>query len=85
MGGGGPVVLVVPLRVKRTDLSHNAAEAHSERTRWVLCLLHLLWNPFVTTIATEAGKDTYNAAIREWLCGVWEQKRATRRNPVVLV
>ncbi len=77
------VVLGAPLRVKRTDLSHNAAEAHSELIRLGFVFAALLWNPFVTTIATEAGNDTY-AAIREWLRGVWK-KVATRRNPVVVV
>lgn len=42
-----------------------------------------VWNPFVKTIASEAGKDVY-AAIRKWLRNVWD-RLAERRNPIVAV
>jgi hypothetical protein len=77
------VLSEVPMRVKRIELSHNAAEAQSELIRIGLVFAALVWNPLVTTIATEAGKDVY-AGIRQWLRSVWN-KLAQRRNPVVVV
>jgi hypothetical protein len=75
------VVRDAPLRVKRTDLSHNAAEAQGELIRVGLAYVVLVWNPFVTAIATEAGKDAY-AGIRHWLQRLWN-KLSELRNPVV--
>jgi len=72
-----------PLRVERIELSHNAADPQGELIRITLAYVALVWNPFVTAIATEAGKDAY-AAIRQWLRGVWN-KLAERRNPLVVV
>ena len=72
-----------PLRVKRIELSHNAAEAQGELIRIGLVYAALVWNPFVTTIATEAGKDAY-AAIRQWLRSLWDRLTECR-NPVVVV
>lgn len=77
------VLADVPLRVERVELSHNAAEPQSELIRITLAFVALVWNPFVTTIATEAGKDVY-AGIRQWLRGVWN-KLAQRRSPIVVV
>lgn len=72
-----------PLRVERVELSHNAAEFHAELIRIGLVFAALVWVPFVTAIATEAGKDTY-AGIRQWLRNLLS-KLAERRNPVVVV
>jgi hypothetical protein len=72
-----------PLSVKRIDLSHNAAEAQGELIRIGLAFAVLVWNPFVTAIATEAGKDTY-AAVVQWLRGLWK-KLTERQNPLVVV
>jgi hypothetical protein len=71
------------ITVKLVELSHNAADAQSELIRIGLAFIMLVWNPFVTTIATEAGKSTY-AAIHDWLRHLWK-KLADRRNPVVAV
>jgi len=72
-----------PLRVKRIELSHNAADVQGELIRIGLAYVALVWNPFVTAIATEAGKDVY-AGIRRWLRGVLN-KLAERRNPLLVV
>ena len=72
-----------PLRVERTELSHNAAEAQGELIRITLAYAAIVWNPFVTAIATEAGKDVY-AGIRQWLRGLWN-RLTERRNPIVVV
>ncbi len=72
-----------PLRVERIELSHNAAEAHTELIRITLAYVALVWNPFVTAIASEAGKEAY-AGIRQCLRCVWN-KLAERRNPIVVV
>ncbi len=72
-----------PLRVERTELSHNAAEAQGELIRITLVYAALVWNPFVTAIATEAGKDVY-AGIQQWLHRLWNKLRE-RRNPIVVL
>lgn len=75
------VVSDAPLRIKRTELSHNAAEFDQELIRIGLAYLAVVWNPFITSIASEAGKDTY-AAIRAWIRKLLAQL-ADRRNPVL--
>jgi hypothetical protein len=70
-----------PLRVERTELSHNAAEELHELIRVGLLFMVVVWNPFITTVATEAGKDAY-AGMHRWLRILFE-KLAERRNPVV--
>lgn len=54
-----------PMRIKQTELSHNAAEPLIELIRVGLPYAVLVWNPFVTAIATEAGKNVY-AAVSRW-------------------
>jgi hypothetical protein len=70
-----------PLPVKRTELSHNAADSAQELIRVGLVFLAVVWNPFVTAIASEAGKNTY-AAIHVWVRKLIA-KLADRRNPVL--
>jgi hypothetical protein len=53
------VLHTAPLRVERTELSHNAADALQELIRIGLPYVVLVWNPFTKTIATQAGKDAY--------------------------
>lgn len=72
-----------PITIKAVELSHNAADAQNELIRIGLVFMALVWNPFVTTIATEAGKSTY-AAIHDWLRSLWK-KLADRSNPIVVV
>jgi hypothetical protein len=75
------IIRDAPLKVKRTELSHNAAEPQGQLIRVGLAYLVLVWNPFVTTIATEAGKAAY-AGIRAWLQRLWN-KVGELRNPIV--
>jgi hypothetical protein len=70
-----------PLRVERTELSHNTADSAQELIRIGLVYLAVVWNPFITSIASEAGKDTY-AAIRVWVRKLLE-RLADRRNPIL--
>ena len=70
-----------PLRVEQTDLSHNAAEPLLELLRVGLPYVALVWNPLVTSVATEAGKDVYSG-IRQWLRILWT-KLDELKNPVV--
>ncbi|HTS39187.1 MAG TPA: hypothetical protein VMH84_01420 [Xanthobacteraceae bacterium] len=70
-----------PLRIERTELSHYAADSAQELIRIGLVYVAIVWNPYVTSIASEAGKDTY-AAIRKWVRKVLE-RLANRRNPVL--
>jgi hypothetical protein len=75
------VMRTAPLPVKRRRLSLNAAEAHSDALTIGLTYLVLVWNPFVTAIATEAGKDLY-AATRNWVRS-FLGRLSERRNPIV--
>jgi hypothetical protein len=61
-----------PMPVRKVELSHNAAEPSQELIRVGLLFMTLVWNPFVTTIATEAGKATY-AAMRGWVRFLFEK------------
>jgi hypothetical protein len=70
-----------PLRVERTELSHNAAESVQDLIRVGLPYLVLLWNPFVTSVATEAGKDTY-LAVRGWIRKLFGHL-AERNDPIL--
>lgn len=70
-----------PIEIERTQLSHNAADSEHELIRVGLGYLLLVWNPFVTAIATEAGKATYTAA-HAWLRKLFG-KLADRRNPIL--
>lgn len=70
-----------PLRIERTELSHNAADSSQELIRIGLVYLAVVWNPFITSIASEAGKGTY-AAIHGWVRKLLA-RLADRRNPVL--
>lgn len=70
-----------PLRVERTELSHNAADSLQELIRVGLPYLVLVWNPFVTSIATEAGKDSY-LAVQGWIKKLFE-RLAERNDPIL--
>lgn len=72
-----------PIRVKRRALSHNAAETTTEIIRLTLPYLLLVWNPFVTAIASEAGKDTYKAS-KTWLAG-FMKRVSERKSPLLLI
>ncbi|OED14086.1 MULTISPECIES: hypothetical protein [Burkholderia] len=72
-----------PLRVTRAQLSHNAADSIHELIRIGVPYVVLVWNPFVTAIASEAGKDTY-AALRAWLRKLLD-RLAERRNPILSI
>lgn len=76
-------ILGAPLRVKRRPLSHNAADAVVDLIRLTVPYAVLVWNPFVTAIATEAGKDVYKA-FRNWLGGFIE-RLSERRNPILIL
>jgi hypothetical protein len=68
-----------PIRIERTELSHNAADSAQELIRIGLIYLAVVWNPFITS--SEAGKGAY-AAIHKWVRKVLE-RLADRRNPVL--
>lgn len=70
-----------PLPVVRRPLSHNSADSPQELIRAGLVYLALAWNPFVTSIASEAGKRAY-AAIHAWVRKLIEGL-AERRNPIL--
>jgi hypothetical protein len=70
-----------PVRVERSELSHNAADSFQELIRIGLPYVLLVWNPFVKAIATEAGKASY-AGIHAWFRKLLS-RMADRRNPIL--
>lgn len=54
------------LRIQPSRLSHNAAEAANELIVLSMTLASLVWNPFVTTLGSQAAKDIY-ALMHRWL------------------
>lgn len=70
-----------PVRIERSVLSHNAADSLQELIKVGLPYVLLVWNPFVTAIATEAGKASY-AGIHAWLRKLLS-RMADRRNPIL--
>jgi hypothetical protein len=73
-----------PTYVKRsTDLSHNSADAQAELIRIFAPFAMLVWNPFVTEIAKEAGKDVY-AGCRQWVSRVLK-KLCELREPICVI
>jgi hypothetical protein len=70
-----------PLRIERVELSHNAADTEQELIRIGLVYMAVVWSPFVTSIASEAGKGTYTA-IHAWVRKLLE-KLADRRAPIL--
>ncbi|HDL7341790.1 TPA: hypothetical protein PXN25_002669 [Yersinia enterocolitica] len=75
------VINDAPLPIEYTELSHNAADAELELIRIGIGYLAIVWNPYVTSVASEAGKRTYTA-IHEWLRKLLS-KLADRRNPLL--
>lgn len=72
-----------PLKVKNTELSHNEEGALMELIRIGIPYAAIVWNPFVTSIASEAGKDVY-AAIRSWLVKLVDHL-SSRRDPILAI
>ncbi|MCQ3002491.1 hypothetical protein NLO98_22330 [Pseudomonas syringae] len=70
-----------PVRVERSELSHNAADSLQELIRVGLPYVLLVWNPFVTAIAAEAGKASY-AGIHAWFRKLLS-RMPDRRNPIL--
>lgn len=70
-----------PLRIKRTVLSHNAEDSAQELIRIGLTYLAVVWNPFITAIASEAGKSTY-AAVHAWIRKLLN-RLAERHDPIL--
>lgn len=75
------VTINAPLRIEPTKLSHNSADSVQELIRVGLPYLILVWNPFITSIASEAGKDTY-VAMHGWIRKLLG-RMADRHNPVL--
>jgi len=69
-----------PIPIDFQERSNNAAEASHTFVVVSIMLVTLVWNPFVTTFATEAAKDVY-AAVRAWLKRLTE-RLAKHTNPV---
>lgn len=75
------VTFNAPLKIKHIKLSHNAADSVQEFMSLALPYLVIIWNPYITSIASEAGKETYKAT-REWIRKLIG-KMTLLRNPVL--
>jgi hypothetical protein len=74
-------VKMAPMPVRRQELSHNALDAPNELIRVGVIFMSLVWNPFTTSIATEAGKDAY-AALKNWIRQLIG-KISEQKNPIL--
>ncbi|NKI46520.1 hypothetical protein HFV06_09285 [Pseudomonas fluorescens] len=70
-----------PIRVERTELSHNSADSLQELIRIGLPYVILVWNPYVKALASEAGKASY-PAIHAWVRKLLS-RMADRRSPIL--
>lgn len=77
------VLSEAPIPVRRKELSHNASDASTELIRLALPYVLLVWNPFVTEIAKEGGKDAY-AGVRDWLARIIAKLTALK-NPILVM
>ncbi|VXC41756.1 conserved hypothetical protein [Pseudomonas sp. 9AZ] len=77
----GRVTSSAPIAVERVELSHNAAESAQELIIVGLAFVALVWNPFVKSFASEAGKDTYRL-VNSWIKKLCEEL-SDRMNPVL--
>lgn len=75
------VTIDSPIRVERSELSHNAADSFIDLIRIGLPYLLVVWIPFVTAVASEAGKASY-AGIHAWFRKLLS-RMADRRNPIL--
>jgi hypothetical protein len=70
-----------PITVELTERSNNSAGTLLALITVGLPYAALVWNPFVTTIANEAGKDVY-AKLRSWLKAL-SKRLAEQRHPII--
>ncbi len=70
-----------PIPVDVQERSYNAADTATTLVTVSVLLMALVWNPFVTTIANEAGKDVY-ASLKTWLKKL-TSRLAEHRSPLV--
>lgn len=72
-----------PLPVVRDPLSHNSNDTLIELIRIGLPYAVIVWNPFVKSFATEAGKAAY-AGVHAWLKSVI-RRASERKSPCVCI
>lgn len=77
------VLKTSPLPTKRDTLSNNAVENSQELIQIGIAFVFLLWNPFVTSIAKEAGKDVY-LGVKKWMERLIE-KLAELKDPELVI
>ncbi|WP_370620490.1 hypothetical protein [Pantoea ananatis] len=70
-----------PIRIKHTEFSYNAAEITQELISIGIGYLAIVWNPFVTAVASEAGKRTYQA-LHDWM-KKFLSSMSDRKNPII--
>lgn len=71
-----------PLRVEIAARSNNAADNPNELIVVGVLYASLVFNPFVTAVASEAAKDTY-AAMRKWFRTSLLAELSKRKAPIV--
>lgn len=70
-----------PLEVTIHSSSYNDAKHTHELINIGIGYLAIVWNPFVTAVASEAGKQVYTA-FHNWILKIFNEL-AERKNPIV--
>lgn len=70
-----------PLKIKTNESSYNDAQTTQELISIGISYLAIVWNPFVTAVASEAGKKTYTA-LHNWILKLFNEL-SERKNPII--
>ncbi|MDK9603252.1 hypothetical protein [Lelliottia wanjuensis] len=70
-----------PLKIRINESSYNDAQTTQELISIGIGYLAIVWNPFVTAVASEAGKKAYTA-LHNWLLKLFNEL-AERKNPII--
>ena len=70
-----------PLKIRINESSYNDAQTTHELISIGIGYLAIVWNPFVTAVASEAGKKTYTA-FHNWISKLFNEL-SERKNPII--
>lgn len=70
-----------PLRIQVNESSYNDAQTTQELISIGIGYLAIVWNPFVTAVASEAGKKMYTA-FHNWISKLFNEL-SERKNPII--
>lgn len=70
-----------PLKIRVNESSYNDAQTAQELIHIGIGYLAIVWNPYVTAVASEAGKKTYTA-FHNWISNLLNEL-SERKNPII--